>query len=65
MDSRYTGLGTYRFTILERFRQQLHVLDELGERLLSLATRFNQTPAAVSGTLTSDIGFPKKFGPVG
>lgn len=54
------ALAPYRFTILDNYRQQLHVLDEQGERLLSLATRFNQTPTATFQELsTSDIKFPK------
>jgi oligoendopeptidase F len=53
------GLGFYRFTILDAYRQQKHVLDEKGERLLSYAAQFNQTPAAVFQELgTSDIKFP-------
>jgi oligoendopeptidase F len=53
-------LQPYRFTILDNYRQQSHVLDEKGERLLSLATRFNQTPRATFEELsTSDIKFPK------
>lgn len=53
-------LGVYRFTILDNYRQKAHVLDEKGEKLLSFATRFNQTPGAVFQELsTSDIKFPK------
>jgi oligoendopeptidase F len=54
------GLGAYRFGILDKYRQQAHVLDEKGEKLLSYATRFNQTPTATFQELsTSDIKFPK------
>jgi oligoendopeptidase F len=54
------ALKPYRFTILDNYRQQKHVLDEKGEKLLSLATRFNQTPTATFQELsTSDIKFPK------
>jgi oligoendopeptidase F len=53
-------LGIYRFTILDNYRQQAHVLDEKGEKLLSFATRFNQTPTNTFQELsTSDIKFPK------
>jgi oligoendopeptidase F len=53
-------LGIYRFAILDNYRQQAHVLDEKGERLLSFATRFNQTPTTAYQELsTSDIKFPK------
>ena len=54
------ALAPYRFTILDNYRQQAHVLDEKGERLLSFATRFNQTPTTAYQELsTSDIKFPK------
>jgi oligoendopeptidase F len=54
------ALRPYRFGILENYRQQAHVLDEKGERLMSFAARFNQTPAATFQELsTSDIKFPK------
>lgn len=54
------ALAPYRFTILDNYRQQAHVLDEKGERLLSFAARFNQTPTSTYQELsTSDIKFPK------
>ena len=53
------ALEIYRFPILDSFRQKAHVLDDKGERLLSLAGRFNGTPAATYQELsTSDIKFP-------
>ncbi len=53
-------LGIYRFTILDNYRQQAHVLDEKGEKLLSYATQFNRTPTnAFQELSTSDIKFPK------
>lgn len=53
-------LGIYRFTILDSYRQQKHVLDEKGERLLSFGSRLRQAPSAVFTELsTSDIKFPK------
>ncbi|TAN53517.1 MAG: oligoendopeptidase F [Betaproteobacteria bacterium] len=53
-------LGRYAFTILDDYRKQKHVLDEKGEKLLSFAARFSQTPTAVFQELsTSDIKFPK------
>ena len=56
---RTPALAPYRFTILDHYRQQKHVLDEAGERLLSFAGRFNQTPANIYSELaTSDIKFP-------
>ncbi|MBI3263730.1 MAG: oligoendopeptidase F, partial [Acidobacteria bacterium] len=37
-------LELYRFAIEDLYRQQEHVLDERGEHLLSLASRFESTP---------------------
>ncbi|EIQ00663.1 oligoendopeptidase F [Opitutaceae bacterium TAV1] len=54
------ALGIYRFPILDTYRQQKHVLDEKGEKLLSFSTRFSQTPRSVYTELsTADIRFPK------
>lgn len=54
------ALAPYKFTILDNYRQQAHVLDEQGEKLLSFAARFAQTPTATFQELsTSDIKFPK------
>ncbi len=54
------ALEPYRFSILDSYRQQAHVLDEKGEKLLSYASRFSQTPTATFQELsTSDIKFPK------
>lgn len=54
------GLAPYRFGILEQYRQQAHVLDAKGEKLLSYATQFNESPTATFQELsTSDIKFPK------
>lgn len=53
------GLAPYRFGILNAYRQQKHVLDEKGERLLSYATQLEQTPRATYSELsTADIKFP-------
>ena len=53
------GLAIYRFPILDAYRRQRHVLDEKGEKLLSFATRFNETPRSIYTELsTSDIKFP-------
>lgn len=52
-------LQPYRFTIVDNYRQQKHVLDEKGERLLSYAAQFGSTPKAAFQELsTSDIKFP-------
>ena len=54
------ALSPYRFGIHEHYRQQTHVLDAKGEKLLSYATRLNQSPTATFQELsTSDIKFPK------
>lgn len=52
-------LQPYRFSILDNYRQQKHVLDEKGERLLSYAARLSSSPRAAFQELsTSDIKFP-------
>ncbi len=52
-------LGTYRFAIEDLFRQQAHVLDAAGERLLSLSGRLSSVPAdAYSALSTADARFP-------
>jgi len=52
-------LSPYAFTILDTYRQQAHVLDEQGEKLLSFGSRFNSTPTSIYQELsTSDIKFP-------
>jgi oligoendopeptidase F len=52
-------LAVYRFFVEDLFRQQAHVLDEAGERLLSLSSRLgsvgNDAYAALS---TADARFP-------
>lgn len=53
------ALAPYRHTILDEFRKRAHVLDEKGERILSLAGPTNQAPRTVYEELsTSDIKFP-------
>ncbi|MDQ6638480.1 MAG: oligoendopeptidase F [Pseudomonadota bacterium] len=53
------ALAPYRFPILDAYRRKAHVLDDKGERLLSLAGQFNNTPPTVYQELsTSDIKFP-------
>ncbi len=52
-------LALYRFAIEEVYRLQEHVLDEAGERLLSLAARVAAAPNETYGALsTSDARFP-------
>ena len=54
------GLAPYKFSILDNYRQQQHVLDEKGERLLSLGAQFSSTPRTAYQELsTSDMKFPK------
>jgi oligoendopeptidase F len=58
--ARTPALKPYKFTIVDNYRQQKHVLDEKGEKLLSFAARFNGTPTSTFQELsTSDIKFPK------
>ena len=53
------GLSTYRFALEELFRLQEHVLDEGGERILSLAARVDGTAHEVYEALsTADIRYP-------
>ena len=53
-------LNVYRFAIEEVYRLQEHVLDESGERLLSLSSRLSGSPNDAYGALsTSDARFPE------
>jgi oligoendopeptidase F len=53
------ALQPYRFPILDAYRRRAHVLDDEGERLVSLAAQFNGTPRTIYQELsTSDIKFP-------
>src|SRR5438067_11110533 len=52
-------LAMYRFAIEDLYRQQEHVLDDKGERLLSLSSRFSMSPNdAYAALSTADIKFP-------
>jgi oligoendopeptidase F len=54
-----SDLALYRFFIEDLFRQQEHVLDEAGERLLSLSARLGGVPHdAYSALSTADAHFP-------
>ena len=54
------NLAVYRFAIEEVYRLQEHVLDEAGERLLSLSSRLSSAPNEAYGALsTSDAKFPE------
>jgi oligoendopeptidase F len=53
-------LRLYRFAIENLYRQQEHVLDEAGERLMSLASRLASAPNDAYWALsTADAKFPK------
>jgi oligoendopeptidase F len=55
----HPALGVYRFAIEDLYRQQEHVLDEKGEHLLSLASRFSSAPNdAYSALSTADVKHP-------
>ncbi len=52
-------LGLYRFAIEDLYRQQEHVLDEAGERLMSLSSRLSSAPNDAYWALsTADAKFP-------
>ena len=52
-------LALYRFAIEDLYRQQEHVLDEKGEHLLSLASRFSSAPNdSYSALSTADLKHP-------
>src|SRR5262245_28948147 len=52
-------LEVYRFAIEDLYRQQEHVLDDKGERLLSLSSRFSTTPnEAYAALSTADVKYP-------
>jgi oligoendopeptidase F len=52
-------LALYRFAVEDLYRQQEHVLDDKGEHLLSLASRFASTPYdGYSALSTADITYP-------
>jgi oligoendopeptidase F len=52
-------LAVYRFAIEDLYRQQEHVLDDKGERLLSLSSRFSSSPNDAYGALsTADVRHP-------
>ena len=53
------ALALYRFAVDDLFRQQEHVLDQEGERLLSLSSRLRGAPNDVYEALsTADASFP-------
>jgi oligoendopeptidase F len=53
------GLAQYRFAIERLYRQQEHVLDEKGEKLLSLSSRLSTAPNDSYWALsTADARFP-------
>ena len=55
----HPALAVYRFALEELFRQQEHVLDEEGERLLSLANRLESAPdEAYEALSTADVRWP-------
>jgi oligoendopeptidase F len=54
-----SDLALYRFSLEDLYRQQEHVLDEKGERLLSLASQFGNTPDdSYEALSTADAKFP-------
>jgi oligoendopeptidase F len=56
----HEALRLYRFAIENLYRQQEHVLDDAGERLMSLASRLASSPTDAYWALsTADAKFPK------
>jgi oligoendopeptidase F len=54
-----SALSVYRFAIEDLYRQQEHVLDAKGERLLSLSSRFSSSPNdAYAALSTADVKYP-------
>ncbi len=52
-------LAVYQFALEELYRQQEHVLDDKGEHLLSLSSRFSSTPNdAYAALSTADVKHP-------
>ena len=52
-------LAVYRFAIERTYHQQEHVLDEKGEHLLSLSSRFGDVPHDIHSMLANaDIKHP-------
>ena len=52
-------LAVYRFALEDLYRQQEHVLDDKGEHLMSLSSRFSSTPNdAYAALSTADIKHP-------
>jgi oligoendopeptidase F len=59
-------LAVYRFAIEDLYRQQEHVLDDKGERLLSLSSRFSSSPNdAYAALSTADVKHPTVVLPSG
>jgi oligoendopeptidase F len=57
---RTPSLALYRFAVENLYRQQEHVLDDAGERLMSLASRLASSPNDSYWALsTADAKFPK------
>jgi oligoendopeptidase F len=55
----HADLAVYRFALEEVYRQQEHVLDEDGERILALASRVQESaPEAYEALSTADIKYP-------
>ena len=59
-------LALYRFAVEDLYRQQEHVLDDKGERLLSLSSRFSSSPNdAYAALSTADVKNPTVVLPSG
>jgi oligoendopeptidase F len=57
--ARNADLDVYRFALEDLYRRQEHVLDEKGEHLLSLSSRFSTSPHdAYAAISTADVKYP-------
>jgi oligoendopeptidase F len=57
--AKHADLAVYRFAIEDLYRRQEHVLDEKGEHLLSLSSRFSTLPHdAYAAISTADVKYP-------
>ncbi|MEQ1870186.1 MAG: oligoendopeptidase F [Vicinamibacterales bacterium] len=60
------ALAVYRFALEDLYRQQEHVLDEKGERLMSLSSRFSSSASdAYAALSTADVKHPTVILPSG
>lgn len=53
-------LAPYKFNIMETYRLQAHVLDEMGEQLMAYSSQFSGTPQSTYSMMSNaDVKFPE------